>query len=336
MGKFRTFTTYTITLVDEPQPVQGPHVIAVEETSESYENVENILKKFNCEMESLSENGFESKFGHCCVKFVFVADYKFMLIALGLKAANSRNACLYCEQTNVNYFRGGLQWRKNLGSKAPGAKKPSLLPCISLQDTALDVMHMFFRVTDKLLDLILKQEIGEEREKVDRFEAELNKVGVKNKLRANEQSALEFSKLTSRDREAILDFLCEHPLTFIPEARAKQLQLLYIKYRQCYNLLKTSDDPDAIRASTQTFMNMFCALYQKTMVTPYMHLMVHHSHELVSIHKCPLGKFNQQSVEKANDTVKTVFFRCTNFTSGPLQVIQKANRVLHSKVNSPV
>ena len=98
--------------------------------------------------------------------------------------------------------------------------------------------------------------------------------------------------------------------------------------------LKESDDADEVRESCKAFMDMFCALYQRTLVTPYMHLMAHHCHELVSVHGCALGVFNQQSVEKANDLVKSVYFRCTNFTDGPLQVMQRANRILHAKMNA--
>ena len=333
MGKFKSFTTYTITLLDESQPRKGPHVVCIHESGESYENAATPLNRLSEEITRLSSDGVSTQFGMCHVKFIFVADYKFMLIAFGMKAANSQNACLYCEQSSTDYFKGGLQWRPRRNSKSPGFKHDSLVPCFSLEDTAIDTLHLFFRVTDKLFDLVIKQEVSDDRSKVAAFEAELHKVGVRARLRTNEQKALEFSNLNSRDRLVIIDLLCSRPLAFLPAARAKQLQLLYIKFRDCYMLLKGSDDAEALRQCTETFMRMFCALYQKTMVTPYMHLMVHHAHELVALHKCPLGVFNQQSVEKCNDVVKTMYFRCSNFTRGALQVVQRSNRILHAKLD---
>ena len=331
MGKFKSFTTYTITLIDETPPRNGPHVVCIQEAGESYENAAIPLQRISQEITRIATCGIETQYGVCHVRFIFVADYKFMLIALGMKAANSQNACMYCEQKSVNYYRGGLKWRTRGSARSPGFKNDSLVPCFSLKDTAIDTLHLFFRVTDKLFDLVAKQEVCDDRD-VSLFEAELCSVGVKGRLRTSEQKALEFSSLSSRDRLAVLELLCSRPLAFLPAARAKRLQLMYIKFRECYMLLKDSDDAETLRQCTEAFMCMFCAMYQKTMVTPYMHIMVHHAHELVALHKCALGVFNQQSVEKCNDYVKTVYFRCSNFTRGALQVIQRANRVLHAKL----
>ena len=333
MGKFKTFTTYSITLIDESPPRKGPHVVCIQESGESYQNTAAPLKRISQEISRLTSDGVETQFGTCMVKFIFVADYKFMLIAFGMKAANSQSACLYCEQPSRDYFKGGLPWRSRRNAKSPGFKHESLVPCFVLEDTAIDTLHLFFRVTDKLFDLIVKQEVGDDVAKVTAFEAELRSAGVKGRLRNNEQKALEFSSLSSRDRLAILELLCSRPLAFLPAARAKQLQLMYIKFRECYVLLKDSDDPETVRQCTAAFLQMFCCLYQKAMVTPYMHIMAHHAHELVAVHKSALGVFNQQSVEKCNDLVKSVYFRCTNFTRGAFQVIQRANRVLHAKLN---
>lgn len=233
---------------------------------------------------------------------------------------------------NTRYFFGGLQWRNVLAPKKPGCKLETLLPCFGLADTAVDTMHLFFRVTDKLFDFVAK-ELSETPDALRAFEAALAEAGIRNRLRKNEQGALEFSGLNSKDREKMLDLLCQTPLSLPDTNRAKQLQALHRKFRACYDLLKSSDDPEQIRETTHAFISLFGILYQKIAVTPYMHILAHHCHELVELHGC-LGKFNQQSVEKANDTVKTSFYRNSNFLHGPLQVIQKANRVLSVKVNA--
>ena len=91
-----------------------------------------------------------------------------------------------------------------------------------------------------------------------------------------------------------------------------------------------------MRQSCHAFMDIFCAMYQKTIVTPCMHHMVQQCNELVSIHGCALAMFNQQNVEKANDVVKSVYLMCNNLTDGPLQVIQRAKRVLSAKIDHDV
>ena len=133
----------------------------MQECAESYDSARSLLERFSHEMTKIRTEGLDTQFGRCYVKFIFVADYKFMLMALGMKAANCRNACLFCEQTNVSYCYGGLTWRKRLDPKAPGFKNKTIMPCFSLMDLALDTMHLFFRVTDKLFDLLVKQEIDD-------------------------------------------------------------------------------------------------------------------------------------------------------------------------------
>ena len=318
--------------MDEGQPAQGPHVVAIRKTAESYSSLQETLQTLNDEIIELHTHGFSSKFGHSFVRFIFVADYKFMLLCLGMKSANSRNACLYCEQSNVNYFNGGLRWREMLNPKKPGCKLKNLLPCFELKDTAIDTMHLFFRVTDKLFDFVAK-ELGETPSALHAFELALAEAGIRNRLRKNENGALEFSGLNSKDREKMLAMLCNAPLALPDERRARQLQALHKKFLSCYTLLKTSSDAEEIKETTFAFISLFGVLYQKITVTPYIHILAHHCHELVELHGC-LGKFNQQSVEKANDTVKTSFYRNSNFIHGPLQVIQKANRILASKVST--
>ena len=88
-------------------------------------------------------------------------------------------------------------------------------------------MHQFFRVTEKLFNLLVKQEIDDDS-KLALFETNLCKAGVKGRIRQNELKALQFSNLSSRQRVAILDQLCAHPLPYLPPPGAKQLELLYL------------------------------------------------------------------------------------------------------------
>ena len=47
------------------------------------------------------------------IEHFFSADYKMMLIVLGLKAANSDNGCIICEQNKKNYHQIGKYYFLN-------------------------------------------------------------------------------------------------------------------------------------------------------------------------------------------------------------------------------
>lgn len=92
-------------------------------------------------------------------------------------------------------------------------------------------------------------------------------------------------------------------------------------------MVKDSDNADEVHMECKTFLKMFTALYHASMVTPYMHIMVHHVPDLIRRHG-ELCKFNQQAVEKENHRVTSTFFTCTNFRSGSEHVMRKAGRRL--------
>ena len=55
VGKFRTFTNFSVTFVDETDAnVRGPHLVAVLEACERYENVQQTLKKYDAEVARLN------------------------------------------------------------------------------------------------------------------------------------------------------------------------------------------------------------------------------------------------------------------------------------------
>ena len=57
MGKFKSFTTYTITLLNESPARKEPHVVGIHESGESYENAATPLNRLTEEITRLSSDG---------------------------------------------------------------------------------------------------------------------------------------------------------------------------------------------------------------------------------------------------------------------------------------
>lgn len=79
-------------------PAKGNHTIAVVNGSEKYETLQVFFKNTFSEINSLNEKGtiiVDSQ--EVKREILLVGDYKFLLTALGLKAATSLYACLWCK-----------------------------------------------------------------------------------------------------------------------------------------------------------------------------------------------------------------------------------------------
>ena len=335
VGKFKTFTNLSVSLLDEPTPAQRqPQLIAILPGQEDYARLIDIMAHVNLEIAEIERDGIYIDGVRRNVRFFLCADYKFLLTTCGLKSANSNNACLFCECHKASYGVGGARERFQLRAGQPGVVRNHLLPSIPLERTVIDVMHMYLRVSDKIL-LLIRREISDRE--VDAFVEELRQnISCRGKIYAKD-GKVEFANLDCNDRQRIIAFLCSSDLLVrhLGKKRGTEVKLLLAKFAKTMAVFHTSSDPDEIRSNSMTFLKMFLLLFQSSNVTPYIHMMAHHGHQIASRVGC-LNDFTQQHVEKLNHFATSTFFTCTNFKDGVRQTMLQHGRRLLQRVDNIV
>ena len=327
-GKYRSFLNLTVTLVDEPLPKRAPVLLATSASKENYENLSSILQTVNDSIKEIQANGIVINGVLTRFEFYLGGDYKFLLTVLGMNSANAKFACIYCESDNGSYWkRGGGKRRATLNVGKYGVKRANLLDSIPLSNVVFCYLHLFLRTSDKIL-LIIRREIPEKH--VAAFVEHLrNVITCRGKITAA-NGVVEFSCLDSADRRRILKELCEGDslLKFIGEARGAQLRCFLSAYQKLIFSAKNCDDSATLDQMCGTFLQMFVALFQTSMVTPYLHILGHHCHEVAG-RVGKIGTFEQQSEEKLNHIVTSTYFSSTNYKQAPRQIIFKRARVLN-------
>ena len=89
-------------LCDDALTAAGNHTFAAVKCSEGYESLKNALEPVLAEMNELIKEG-EIVVDGVTVKLDIKlgSDMKFMLIVLGLNAANSKYACMWCHRLYI-------------------------------------------------------------------------------------------------------------------------------------------------------------------------------------------------------------------------------------------
>ena len=124
---------------------------------------------------------------------------------MGMKAATSLSACIYCVSKKMDYFRGVAESRDQVRLGDPGTKLPNLVPCFSPSDVITDVLHMYFRISDVLFDRMVEQEVADDPASRRTLHTELDGLGLKARLVTTERGTLQFSSLQCRDRDKLIE-----------------------------------------------------------------------------------------------------------------------------------
>ena len=94
---------FTFTLLDENQACSaaGNHILAVFKQPESYDCLKlDIIKKVE-ELKEVDVDGITSN-----VAYYFGGNWKFLAVVIGIDAAFSNYACIWCKMTVVIYDSG--------------------------------------------------------------------------------------------------------------------------------------------------------------------------------------------------------------------------------------
>ena len=174
IGKRLHVINFTFTLLDEGSGTSssGNHILAVFKAPESYESLKLALEDIRKEVEDL--HSIEVDGVSYEIEFFLGGDWKFLALVTGIDSACSTYSCIWCKcraderhdpdkEWSIQHLTMGARTidENVLLSKRPRSHKrfnvsnAPLFPTIPLTNVVIDNLHLFLRVSDVLLDLLL-------------------------------------------------------------------------------------------------------------------------------------------------------------------------------------
>jgi len=345
--------------VASPNSPCGNHTIAILNATENYNTLAESLVEIADEIkqtQSIKVDSFEFT-----IEWFFTADLKYLAIALGIEAANSRFACIWCkcpseeryDVTKIWSIQNENEGARTIASISRSAKLPKtkkyneekcgcirlpLFPSIPIDHVVLDILHLFLRVSDVLTNLLIVEirridAINNNTSYLDRYTKFLNeqcKVSF-HMYTDKETKKLKWRDLTGPEKIRVfnnIDF--NHLFPDMPQVT--KIQEIWEQFYDIYKALQsnktiTTSKLNEFQDKLKQWMILFISVYQTTHVTPYMHVMVTHVPEFLKLYGC-IAPFSQQGLEKLNDEITKSYFRCTNLhdVEALKQLLLKLNR----------
>ena len=175
IGKHLRVINFTFTLLDEGSKAHssdGNHVLAILREEESYGSLQRGLEDIRNEVERLTS--IEVDGITYDLEYYLGGDWKFLAIVMGIDSARSEYACIWCKCSKEERANMDKTWsirdtthgartveesielsRKPKSKKQYNVSHPPLFPTIPLHNVVIDNLHMFLRVSDVLLNLLL-------------------------------------------------------------------------------------------------------------------------------------------------------------------------------------
>ncbi|POG53961.1 hypothetical protein GLOIN_2v1792135 [Rhizophagus irregularis DAOM 181602=DAOM 197198] len=303
---------FTMCLLNEGDEVLKPdkqYCILLYIGKEQYEKLSIAVSKFSNELDSLKSAGFIDQDNITwSIEFYFSGDWKFMALVKGLKAANSKYFCLFCECPKD--LRGNLNLQWNISENKKGIEHPSLFPIIELDHWIPDELHVMLRITDVLMDCLfldLMIDLNEFKKATKiLIEKEMQRIGLthfqffESKFKGK---SWDWTSLTGPDKLIMLQHF--DVTKFIAVDRGRKISFLWKEFFSLYQFLCKDSFTDAEIDSFERGM------FNPTDITPYMHIFVFHIPEFLRKlqHKgLNMRQFSTSSIEKKNHLHVKLFF----------------------------
>ena len=348
---------------ENPNSPGGNHVLAMLNCQEKYEHLSEAVKDIANDIKltkSITINGHEFN-----IQFFLGADMKFLAICLGLEAANATYSCIWCKCPADERHDTSKSWctvedgartiediqtrslEKKRGLKYGCIQQP-LFPAIPIDHVVPDILHLFLRISDVLINLLIL-----ELRRMDGIEklrsTEFKQTTAKNLntyityLNANckicfhmymdkESKNLKWRDLTGPEKLKLFKSI-KIPELFPSLQEVQKIQQLWEEFKKIYVILwcnKKLDDIEIKDFTTKvkSWMTLFTSVYQTRNVTPYMHVLVAHIPQFLR-DIGSLAVFSQQGLEKLNDDITKDYFKSTNHRNEDVlgQIMLKLNRL---------
>ena len=194
-----SFCLFSTEVVEEKQAPH--HAVAVVKGHESYELYRLSFANVWTTINALHRRGSIDVEGKSYKLNVYLgADYKFLLMVLGMSGATSNNACIYCKVSKSERWdmskpecfytdqefdsvRSIEEMQSLYLTNSFGCKHLPLIN-LPLENVIVDELHMLLRITDRLLenliqdvrDLDCKEKLGAVAKSIDSSNSHLNKL----------------------------------------------------------------------------------------------------------------------------------------------------------------
>ena len=369
IGKHLHVVNFGFTLLDEGDKAYSPagnHCLAIFKEPESYQSLKNCLKDIISEVNALSTikvNGVTFE-----IVYYLGGDWKFLAIATGIDSASSTFACIWCKCPALDRHSSTQRWsmldpnqgartiEENIalaGSRSKQRYNVSNVPLftnIPLTRVVVDNLHMFLRVADTLIDLLIhdlrqldnvnrsmKVQNLEGLTHISTFQCIVQSMGIPGYTFwiGRESKKLKWRTLTGPEK-LILFRNINIPEMFPEVENGAAIQSLWKELLDINQLLSTRPEDVTPYTScefetrSKAFVDQFVEIYPAKFVTPYMHCMMMHVSEFMTLHGAIIP-FTQQGLEKYNDLMTKDYFRSTSHRGEQClkQILQKQNRVEH-------
>jgi len=334
--------------------------------TENYTTLQIALDPMLKELQYLKEHGIQDQITGITwnIELYFSSDWKFLALCLGLNCANSTYFCPWCIVTKHDQGDLSKTWKitkdmDNLKESAtyyPGHIKQPLFDMIPIKNWVVDELHIMLRISDRLWALIIQEfkEMGKWNDYTRKLIIEeMKRIGVNFHFYEDRETKMwHHTSLMGPEKLKVLQKLDFN--RFFRSSRAQQLRNLWNSFLELYELMQDyRTDPIEFKYKAFAWLQLFLTpssgipntsnftrgLYLPKDVTPYIHVLVYHVHEMMDIHRTfGLRSFSCSAVERKNHDHVLLFFRHTMKDGGSkgadrksaiLEILEFENRSLY-------
>ena len=350
---------------DKAYSAAGNHCIAIIKETESYNSLKLALQNIIEDVQTLTSitiNGYSYS-----IEYYLGGDWKFLAMVTGIDSASSNYACIWCKCPMLERHITDVKWsmfdpkygcrtiEENIiiatsASKEFNVSHQPLFPMIPLTHVVVDNLHMFLRVADTLVDLLIgslrtmdKVKQTSHIRSLDKltnlktFEICLKQMGISGYTFwiGKQSKQLKWRTLTGPEKLLVFSNI-NIPATFPTLEYKDEIQKLWEDLLALHQLFSVKPDDlqsnhiVKFEAASKAFVQDFVNIYPAKHVTPYMHCMMQHVSEFMDTYGSIL-QFTQQGLEKYNDVMTKDYFRSTSHHNEQslIQILQKQNRLEH-------
>ena len=280
---------------------KGHHLIALYEIpKENFENLDigGCFEKLNHEIENLETLTVIGK--QFSIEYFVGNDMKMFYNEAGLKGATSNYPCPWCKCHRKDLWDLSVEW--SIQDQDKGARthernsKTLLTKKIPISHYITDLLHMFFRIFEKLFDLFLGNiqvidkilNLNENNfytsnyktlYKLERFIIEECKIKnfkfyiIKGELKYKSFNGEEMTKI--KERINFQNIINNHQ-------KVDSLKTIWDTFSKIMGKIKKNEiSPETIKNQTSGWLKEFLSVYHKSNVTPYIHIFNTQLHEFV-------------------------------------------------------
>ena len=287
-----------------------------------------------------------------CIQLTYICFTEYVRI----DSATSEYSCIWCKCPSKEQYNPEKRW--SLSDNAHGARTteenltlatgtrkkfnvsyPPLFRSIPLENVVTDNLHLFLRVSDVLIDLLILElkrqdaidkvrsfsnfDINRYRH-IDGYQTFVTSLGIpgfqfyvgrtSNKLKCRSLTGPEKLKVFRSINISEL-------LPSLGDSTVHRIQQLWNDFLGLHGTFCkrpnqiTSTGIEDFDKQAREWGKLFIQTYHDSTVTPYIHALMNHVSEFMTLHGSILP-FTQQGLEKCNDVTTKDFFRSTNHKGG--------------------